>query len=376
MKHLEEFIIHNFRGMRELRLEEMGQVNLLVGGNNSGKTSVLEALALFCDPFNTRTWLDAASMRDLRESMMGLWVRGLLDRLTWLFPQHEESKSSSTSEISLTGFGNIPRVTLSARYEKFSSLGNTHPGYIREANANTDPLYLKESEGMKLYLSETKDNGLQGAPIENSFEFYDDHIPLLGHYQLPVLPAQLINSFSHRQAGLASHLWSDVVKADLKQDIIQFLRLFDPDIEDIDIISLAESQEPVVTVKHRKLGRAPLNTFGDGLRHAFTLATAIPGAEHGLLLVDEVENAIHTRMLAKSISWLVNSCIQNDVQLFVTTHSLEVIDEVIDACKDESIDLVAYRLYKEEGSGWIRAKRSDKGLITRLRENVGADVRF
>ncbi len=110
MKHLEEFIIHSFRGMRDLRLEELGQVNLLVGGNNSGKTSVLEALALFCDPFNTRTWLDAASLRDMRESMMGLWVRGLLDRLIWLFPQNEESKSPTTPEIALTGFGNIPHT--------------------------------------------------------------------------------------------------------------------------------------------------------------------------------------------------------------------------------------------------------------------------
>ena len=374
MKHINAFTIHSFRGISELRLEELGQVNLLVGGNNSGKTTVLEALALFCDPFNTRTWLDAASLRDMREAMMGLWVRGLLNRLAWLFPQDEEGKSSAVSEISLAALGNIPRAKLSAHYEKFSRLSSVHPGYIKEANANYDPLYLKESEGMKLYLSETNSDGLQPSTIEKSFEFYDDRPPDIGHYQFPILPVQLINSFSHRQGGLSARLWSDVVNADLKQEIMQLLHLFDSNIEDVDIISSSESQEPLVTVKHKKLGHAPLTTFGDGLRHVFTLATAIPGARHGLLLVDDVELAIHTRMLEKSINWLVSACIQNNVQLFVTTHSLEAVDEIIDACKDDAIDLVAYRLYKN--SERITSKRSDKGLITRLRENLGADVRF
>ncbi|HMV69068.1 MAG TPA: AAA family ATPase [Myxococcota bacterium] len=36
--------IENFRGIRELGLDGLGRVNLLVGRNNSGKTSVLEAV--------------------------------------------------------------------------------------------------------------------------------------------------------------------------------------------------------------------------------------------------------------------------------------------------------------------------------------------
>ena len=56
MRHIDEFTIHHFRGMREAKFETLGQINLLIGGNNSGKTSVLEALSVFCDPLNPREW--------------------------------------------------------------------------------------------------------------------------------------------------------------------------------------------------------------------------------------------------------------------------------------------------------------------------------
>ena len=47
---LDRLTIQRFRGLRDLTLSGLGRVNLLVGPNNSGKTSVLEAIALFCQP--------------------------------------------------------------------------------------------------------------------------------------------------------------------------------------------------------------------------------------------------------------------------------------------------------------------------------------
>lgn len=48
--------IQSFRGLRDLQLEACGPVNLLVGGNNSGKTSILEALLLLASPEDPRQW--------------------------------------------------------------------------------------------------------------------------------------------------------------------------------------------------------------------------------------------------------------------------------------------------------------------------------
>jgi AAA15 family ATPase/GTPase len=42
----QKITVANFRGFRELRLESLGRVNLVVGDNNVGKTSLLEAIFL------------------------------------------------------------------------------------------------------------------------------------------------------------------------------------------------------------------------------------------------------------------------------------------------------------------------------------------
>ncbi len=38
--------INQFRGLEHVKFENLGRANLIIGGNNSGKTSILEALVL------------------------------------------------------------------------------------------------------------------------------------------------------------------------------------------------------------------------------------------------------------------------------------------------------------------------------------------
>ena len=44
---LDSLLIRNFRAFKELEVERLGRVNLVVGKNNVGKTSLLEAVMLY-----------------------------------------------------------------------------------------------------------------------------------------------------------------------------------------------------------------------------------------------------------------------------------------------------------------------------------------
>ena len=48
--HLERLSIRGFRGLEHLELEDLRQLNLIVGYNDVGKTSVLEAAMLLAGP--------------------------------------------------------------------------------------------------------------------------------------------------------------------------------------------------------------------------------------------------------------------------------------------------------------------------------------
>ncbi|QTA88180.1 AAA family ATPase [Desulfonema magnum] len=51
-KHFETLTIKQFRGLQESELSQLGRINLLVGPNNSGKTSILEAISAYCHPLD------------------------------------------------------------------------------------------------------------------------------------------------------------------------------------------------------------------------------------------------------------------------------------------------------------------------------------
>ena len=49
--------VRNFRTFRDLKIEHLGRVNLLVGKNNVGKTSLLEVIRLYASRASTATFI-------------------------------------------------------------------------------------------------------------------------------------------------------------------------------------------------------------------------------------------------------------------------------------------------------------------------------
>jgi len=377
MQHIDDFTIHRFRGLRDLKIEKLGQINLFVGNNNSGKTSVLEALSIYCDPLNWRKWYEATSTREVPNSPSR---SSLIDRLIWLFPQSgnaSDKASRENTEIAFSATGSFPLEKVSATYEKFSRTMGASSLWEDVKSVDGSELFEEvDAEGVKVYVSAFLD-GKRPSEIQidnrvtETLIFSYNGIQSLGKQQVSVLPTQIITPFSHRSSALLPSLWSEVVEADLKTETIELLRFFDSGIREIDIIAPTVRRQDI-SVKHAKLGRAPLSTFGDGLRRVFTLATTIPRVKGGLLLVDELETAIHTRALEKTFDWLIKACIHNNVQLFATTHSLEALDAIIEVARD-SADLVVYRLQQDKEQ--TNANRFDKDMIIRLREELGQEVR-
>src|SRR5579864_587616 len=56
--------IRNFRGFQHLKIEHLGRVNLIVGKNNIGKSSLLEALLLYTHRGSPDVIWDVLGTRD------------------------------------------------------------------------------------------------------------------------------------------------------------------------------------------------------------------------------------------------------------------------------------------------------------------------
>ena len=121
MRHLESITIHQFRGLRDIKLDNLGQVNLLVGINNSGKTSVLEALSIYCHPLDIRVWLSTARQRE-QENIVSLTP--ILDSLRWLFTHHSLTNQDQyiKETILISSQGEFPIKTMKASYQEMEEI--------------------------------------------------------------------------------------------------------------------------------------------------------------------------------------------------------------------------------------------------------------
>jgi hypothetical protein len=336
-KPLESFHIEHFRGLHDVRLEGLGQINLLVGINNSGKTSVLEAISTYCSPVNLREWINVARQRD-QESK--LWSRvSPLDALVWLFPHHEDFDRDELykGEICISGEGEFPITKLLASCEVVEGVNINHALYQsredREDRINSleereiDEIQRDENEtdeiqrGLHLNITIHRKYKLLGDfPESISKEFYlwpDERITYRTSREDEQIMNQTITPFSHRTDPYPTRLFTQATIAGFKSEVIKLLQSLDPDIEDLEILTsssgVTSREIPVLYITHRRLGKTPLSNFGDGIRGLLFIALNLIKVQGGILLIDEIENAIHTDALQNFFLWLVRQCQEMDI---------------------------------------------------------------
>uniref|UniRef100_UPI0030D72A92 AAA family ATPase n=1 Tax=Nodularia spumigena TaxID=70799 RepID=UPI0030D72A92 len=135
-------------------------------------------------------------------------------------------------------------------------------------------------------------------------------------------------------------------------------------------------------IKHQQAGIAPISAFGDGVSRLLSMALMLPRVKEGILLIDELGTAIHTEALQFFFKWLIDWSRKMNVQIFATTHSLEVIDALLVANTSETdlvantseTDLVVYRIKPDASQ--TNVVRLDRNMLKILREELGQEVRW
>ena len=73
----------------------------------------------------------------------------------------------------------------------------------------------------------------------------------------------------------------------------------------------------------------PLSTYGDGIKKVLSIANAIALSSNGVLLIDEIDTAIHAKYYDDIFKFIMKAAKQYNVQLFITTHSIEAVDGLL-----------------------------------------------
>lgn len=96
------------------------------------------------------------------------------------------------------------------------------------------------------------------------------------------------------------------------------------------------------------------------------------------MLIDEIETAIHKKYYDDIFRFIVKACKAFDVQVFVTTHSLEAIDGLLatqDYEEQKEKDSISVVTLKREGNNTYSRVLSGRE-VARNREAFGFEVRL
>jgi AAA15 family ATPase/GTPase len=312
---LDSLEIQNYRNFKHLRIEKLGRVNLIIGKNNTGKTSLLEAVSLY----------------------VGTDKFGALKEILTLRGDYDEE---NYRKIETDKFNENTRL-LSSIFNGRSYAKNNE--IIISGSKNT-PLTIKisiEDDGHKIqyYQNETTK---RSADFENPFLgriFSKDET-----YNWRFIPANCICKDN-------SENWSKIALTDNEKYVIQTLNIIDKSIERFTYVIERNELKSKVSLNTGEV--VNLRSMGDGINRILTIMLSMVNCKDGYLLIDEFDNGLYVsvqKQLWEIVFYLANKL---NIQVFATTHSHDCIDafaDVLGSGKYAESDGIMVRLDNYEGN--------------------------
>ena len=378
--HISNLSIEAFRGLKSIELSGLGQINLLVGRNNSGKSSILEAIEYFCRPADPLALINLSRRRE-----GSIYNLDPVQTLRWLFPKDERTPDGDFFNLEVSVIGEVAGVRRTVQSTLVGRLTDVHmsrpvnadgiePGPVEPtttAPPNSD--YQKAVVDLKfLYHEGDDEDGIKNVKMTAYTMVEGVQFGISQRVEAPAISVSIVTPVSHRIDSSQTKGLTSIIRSHLKSELIELVQIFDSNLEDVSIIDIGGY--PEVWVHHAIRGFMPLSSFGDGLRRVMVIAGTLATAQGGVLLIDEIETAIHVDALDKTFRWLVESATRLKTQVFATTHSLEAVDSMLGVSASEKVDLVTYKLAGIQNAPG-NVKRFDENRLLSIRSELGADVR-
>ncbi len=323
---IREINIKNIRGIREGSLSGLSRVVVFVGPNNSGKSTVLDAISL-CAPPNFQDNLNRTALRR----------PGIQNSNRWLLFR-ENGISSSSGQVSINGdTGQTLTVSLSTQ---------------------------GEAENQAL---------LASAKVTPHLERRDKRSPPSAVAMGDVSAIRMVDPA--RESRLIAELFSDVARRGLKGFVYSIIADLIPDVTDIGLMLDGKhgGQPATVAYLDYKSGAKPVALAGDGVQQLFLQCLELAVPVGGTLLLEEPECHLHPRAILQSVRAILATA-SRGIQVILTTHSLDLIDMLLAETKTEDLDTLSfYRLKLRDGQ--LESSRSSGSEASFSREQIAEDLR-
>ncbi len=350
---IKQLEIKNYRTLKNLKLADLGRINLITGKNNTGKSSLLEALSLCINGGNPEYLKHLLATRDEFKHIKGLnKYQGNFEMLSSLFNKRIVDFDERSMIVIKPDKENITN-----RNGMFLTLNLVK--YIEEEIIDRRENARRSIVGKikhAVYDKSISNNEIAGAGLHIVNPEIEIIIPLNSeiftstHFQNFISRGLFISS-RNNGSEMYSTLWDNIVLTKDEDIIISSLKMIDERIDKLTFIGEGNYVSPRIPVV-KLLGEKnlhPLKALGDGVIKIFHIVLALVNCKDGYLLIDEFENGLHYSTQEDLWKVIAGVAENLDVQVFATTHSSDTITSLARSLKNSEVSGNVYRLFDRNG---------------------------
>jgi hypothetical protein len=351
---IESVTIKGYRAFPSFSMENLGRVNLLVGKNNTGKTSILEAVYLLAAQGEPNALWRILARRGEQIPSDPTVTRSQQPELDirHLFHGHDLLVDSCAS---ITTTNQSPARALSftvveAKRKGFEALWAQMPV---EAESIGVPRLSLDIAGKPSPVAPMIPLSVRGG-------IRPEMVPILNNMAInakktDVVIPQFITSESVAWNELVA-LWPLLFSLEPgEKHVISALKILEPRIEGINLSG--QLQYGIVGMragfKVRLEGdknTVPIGSLGEGTWRMLALAMMLWRAKGNILLVDEIDSGLHHTVMADMWKMIIATARELDVQVFATTHSYDCVYSLANVCPDASKDEKIVSIHRIEAA--------------------------
>ncbi len=297
---IKDIKIKNYKGFKDFQLDNLKQINLITGKNNTGKSTLLEAISLLYNPksvyfinfsgFNSNNCYSFFHNLNTQDPIIISTSHNNLKLNIHLCENIKEEQRFIKDEKP----ENITKKETGFRF-LYSSKNKAKTDLFINTNGN----YYQTNKSDKIHISDTKLINLRNTYLDNYVKQFDE---------------------------IQTNKQDDILIKLLKETIAPRLN------------NITLSQDNTLKVDLGLDKYLPFSALGDGIKTLFKILTTIYTTKDGIILIDEIENGFHYSVMNSVWKVILKAAKEFGVQIFATTHSKECIENYLKAFNELELE--------------------------------------
>ncbi|MEI0488006.1 AAA family ATPase [Brachyspira pulli] len=313
--------IENFRCFDKLQIDNIKKINFIIGENNCGKTTLLEAMTLISSSSRIGVIENIKSINRFIENKVE--IKNLFHKF-----DYDNNISFNYNQEDDTNY----EINISPIVKDNKKLSNDNV----ELNYNI----------IAIHNEEIQENNLTIPNINNTIYMMNRKAENIEDKKEIYIPSKI------EYSTLTSYL-IEILKNKNEAQLLEMISYFNKDIKAISVLN-NDIYVNVEGINELVL----LNLMGDGLKKYLSVILPIFVNKYSIISIDEIENGLHNKAIRHLLRSILTLSKNNDMQMFFTTHNynvLRIISDIVtneDYFKDLKDIINIINIYNTENEGF------------------------